>query len=221
MILKRFSATWESTIRSNNFLLVSNTCLVILTAILITLLLSRHERLVLVPPHLDSKMEVSWNSANEGYYKSFGMYVATLIGSVTPRTVKFVANSLGDFMAPPIYSKVRAQILSLANSPTFMHATSTNFFRPDSIVYEASTSRVFVLGKLVNAGFQEVADSEKPVIYEMRIRMHDGRPQITGFTSYSGTQAHTLKWLNNQSAAVRSKANTVLPPSSYGGSSKQ
>ena len=39
------------------------------------------ERIVLVPPMLDAKAEVAWNSANKEYIKGFGMYIATLVGT--------------------------------------------------------------------------------------------------------------------------------------------
>jgi conjugal transfer pilus assembly protein TraE len=210
MNLARFRSTWESTRRNNTVLLVSNLLLVIVLLTLSIMLTRRHERIVLVPPYMNTQMEVAWNSANEDYFKSFAMYVALCIGSVTPRTVQFVADAMGAFMAPEIYSKVRAQILSLSNDPTFNTSASTNYFTSEQLVYEASTSRVFVLGKLVTSGFRGTIDEQKPVIYEMRMHIENGRPMIHGFTSYPGTQPHTLKWLKSQPEDVQQKADTTL-----------
>lgn len=198
--------TWDMALRNNTGLLVSNVVLSLLLFISVTSNLSNHERIVLTPPHMDKKMEVAWNAASGEYMKSWGLYVATLIGNITPKNVNLVADAMGGFLDPSIYPQVRAQIKSLAEDPVFQRANAINYFAPEQAVYEVDSEKrqkVFVVGQLVTSSFEGLQQGArggdfKWVVYEMSLLMRDGRPVITEFTSYPGNQPHTQKWLQAQ-----------------------
>ena len=124
-------------------LLVSN---IILGAGMVYGLISisgERERIVLVPPTLDQKAEIAWKSANKEYVKSFGLYIATLVGNMQPKSSTIVLDAVSAFMDADIYTEFRRQIMTLIEDPVFKSSGSVISFQPNSIQYEAETNRVF------------------------------------------------------------------------------
>lgn len=209
--------TLELAIRNNIVLLVANVLMAICLVMSVAVNLSVHERIVLVPPYMDKKMDVSWKSANADYYKAWGLYATTLVGNVTPKTVNFVADAIGFLLHPSIYPKIRAQIKSLADDPVFQKANAINYFVPHDITYEVDADKkqkVFVAGQLITSSFEApnaltgARSDYKSVIYEMTFESSDGRPVIVDMTSYPGNQPHTIKWWASQQPSQVNKADT-------------
>lgn len=153
---------------------------------------SEHERLVLIPPYLDEKVQVAWDSANTEYLKSFGLYVATLVGSIQPRSADAIIEAVSAFMTPKLYVEFRQRAKALINDPIYKASGAAMSFQPREIRYEPDTGRVFVLGSLLTVS--AAGEESKEVIYEMGIQMKDGRPWVHHFTSYEGTKPRTLEW---------------------------
>lgn len=220
MKITELGKSWNLALRNNTFLLFANLGLTVALVMSVYGNLSTHERVVLVPNSLDHRMEISWKSANADYLKAQGLYVATLIGNVTPKNVQLVADGVGAFLAPDIYSSVRAQILSLADDPIFQHANAINYFAPEQVIYEidnAKHQKVFVVGSILSSSFNSVPGmpnlpDRKQVVYELSMDIVAGRPVITDFQSYSGGQAHTEKWKESQSQQQSRQTNAANKP---------
>lgn len=215
MKMSSLGKTWDLAVRNNTILLITNVILTVLLAFSVGVALSNRERVVLVPPHLDKKVEVAWHNASGEYLKSFGLYVVTLIGNVTPKNVVLVADSMGAFLDPAIYPQIRAQIKSLSEDPVFQKANAINYFAPEQAIYEVDSNKkqkVFIVGQLVTSSFENTPGSQnaradfKWVTYEMGVVMRDGRPVITEFTSYPGNVPHTAKWFASQSPTAVNRA---------------
>lgn len=200
MKLLKLSTNWTIAALNNRGLLVANIAMAITIPILAVMAFTQRERVVLVPPHLDKRVEVSWNAASGDYYKGWGLYVATLMGNLTPKNVKFTADVLSPMFAPEVYAPIRTKMLALLDDPNFVRANAFNFFTPRQVIYEAELKRVFVSGFLVTSAYNYVssgsASDTKPVVYEMDFTMRSGLPVITRFDSYEGTQPHTQAWLS-------------------------
>lgn len=207
MKMMRFVATWESSIRAVVILSVVLVLQGIALGIMSVKLYRHRERVVVMPPlalQEGRRMEIAWASANQEYSKSFGLYLATLIANITPENVTFVADSISTYFDSRIYSEVRTKILSLAQDEVWATSAQASYFAPRQVIYEDATERVFVVGDITTTGYGKLSD-KKPVIYEMIIRIRDGRPLVEHFTSYEGSQPHTVKWLLNQPEDVRAK----------------
>ncbi len=154
---------------------------------------NQHDRVVLVPPSLDKKAEIAWDHANKEYIKSFGLYMSTLVGNIQPKSSSVVLDSVSAFMDPGIYTDFRSQLLAIIEDPTFKASGSVISFLPQSIQYETETSRVFVTGSIITstAGSTKY---QKNVVYELTVRIREGRPWVTHFTSYEGTQIRSVNW---------------------------
>lgn len=165
----------------------------------IVTLSNSHERIVLVPPNLDQKAEIAWNSANKEYLKSFALYMAILVGNIQPKSSAVVLESVSAFMDPIIYTEFRRQLMAIIEDPMFKASGSVISFLPGSIHYEHETSRVFVPGTIItsSSGSQKYS---KQVTYEIGVRIRQGRPWVTHFTSYEGTIPRTVTWYTNRNS---------------------
>jgi conjugal transfer pilus assembly protein TraE len=211
--LIKFGRTWDFALKNNAVLLASNAVLVLAVLLLSVKAIFTHDRVVLTPPHMEEKMEVAWNEANAEYYKGFGLYAVTLIGNVTPKNAMFVAESLSMITAPKVYAPIRNRILALAKDPNFLKANTFNFFSPDQVIWEAGSSKVFVIGKITSSAYNAVLTNSiqfQNVVYEMKFEMRNGRPVIVGFNSYPGQQARTLKWLDNNKPPEAKESDLAL-----------
>ncbi|WP_294052991.1 TraE/TraK family type IV conjugative transfer system protein [Thiolapillus sp.] len=193
---RRFKKNWDASQKMISMLLVSTLVLAATLVILASKVATQHERVVLVPPHLDERMNVGWEQANKEYYKAWAMYVSMMIGNITPDNVDFITNNLSSMFNPKIYQSLKQQLLSLAKEPMFASGTSISYFTADQVIYEPATNKVFVVGEYISttATAASMLDSTRYVIMEFKISMQSGRPVINYFTSYPGRQPHTLKW---------------------------
>lgn len=194
MLMKKLMASWDG---AKQVAMASTLIAVLLAAgnlLLIIKIASMHERIVITPPHVERRMEVNWRSADAEYLKSIGHYFSMLTGNVTVKSAPVVADIVSAIVAPEIYPEVRTQIMALAKDPAFASSSGTVRFDADRIVYEPLTNKVFVLGVVstITSGGRTEA---RPRVYELQIRIAEGRPQIYAATNYEGKEARTQEWL--------------------------
>ena len=180
-------------------LLVSNAILGLGVVYALFTVNGQRERIVLVPPTLDAKAEIAWESANKEYIKSFGLYIATMVGNIQPKSSTVVLDGVSAFMDPQVYVEFRRQILTLIEDPVFKASGSVISFQPNASQYEIETSRVFISGTLITAtsGSQKY---QKQVTYELGVSIREGRPWISHFLSYEGSIPRTVSWHVNKQA---------------------
>jgi len=183
-----------STLRNQNvFLTISTVSLSIAVLIAVIGWVARHDRVVLVPPTLSTQASVEWRKADSGYIKSFGLYYATLMGSITPRNVEFLADQLSGITAPQIYPEIRRALLTLAENPQFRSGGSSSSFVAQSALFDAESGLTFVIGD--NQIYNIAGGVERnPMVYEMDIRIVEGRPMVFRLSNYSGSEPRTAQW---------------------------
>lgn len=190
--------TWENSIRAN--VMLSIACVITSSISLFSAYaaLTSHERIVIVPPGITTKTSVGWADADATYYKSFGMFVATLIGNITPANVEFVSKSLSGFMDSSVYTDVRKKMIALAASREFRETASATKFVPTAIAFEPDTHKVFVAGQMAVLTAQDTTKASDDLTYEMVIKISEGRPIVTAISSYPGIDPHDKAWLKRQ-----------------------
>lgn len=196
-------ATWEGSIKANIALSFLALILGVMELMTLHQMFSMRERVVLVPPVVDKTMSIGWDSANEDYIKSFGLYAAILVGNISASDAKFVADTLSKFVDHALYTDMRQKILAAADTRMFKEAAGATKFLPRDIYYEPETRKVFVSGSLdlVTAGNMQ----SQMVVYEMTIKVEGGKPMIYTFDSYPGIDPHTQKWLADHPVAPQPK----------------
>lgn len=188
--------TWEDTDSRNKLLIVSNIGMVFLCGMMFTKIMSTHEIVTMQPPALQGIAKIGVDSANAEYKKSWAIYVATLVGNVTPNNVSFISDTLSGMLDSKIYPKIRTQIAAMAKDPVFANNSTSLVFEPRSVVYEPKTDKVFVSGDLysLSAGGRTI---NRRMVYEMIVSIKDYRPVITHLDTYEG-HPRTEKWINDR-----------------------
>ena len=183
MLYKNFTSTWLSLHASNRFL--KFVCIFLMTLNLLTLVgwLKKDTAIVLIPPSLSEKSEVAKNKASEGYKKAWGMYVATLIGNVTPENADFVLESFTGMVTGEIRSLVSEQIAQELD--TLKQEKVSSSFDIVRVTYEPETDKVFVTGRnrMTGAGGKT---SPTEQTFEFKIDVKQYSPIITHMASYAG-----------------------------------
>lgn len=166
--------------------------------ILTILAFGKRERVVIVPPLINDRYEIAYDSANKNYHENWGLYVAQFMGNINPGNASFIEEGLQKQFSPKLYEEVRSEIMDQAER---MRQTGKSLrFYPDSIVFEKQSGKTFVTGK------QEIESStgavtEKEVVYEMKIEIQNGIPQVIAYDYYEGAP-RTQDYLAKHSATV-------------------
>lgn len=191
--------TWENSIKSNVALSISNAVLALATFTAVIHSYGVKDTVVLVPPVVDEKMTVGWNSANEAYIKSFSIYATTLIANITQTNVNFVVDALSQFMDTGVYTETRQTILAAAQSRLFKEAAGASKYVAKDAFYEKDTNKVFVIGEMtiLNAANNP---TQHAMIYEITIKIVDRRPVIFALDSYDGSEMHTVQWVKDHTS---------------------
>lgn len=198
MRIKIFSTTWERLKKISYMAHLSNIVLAAAVLLLAVGLLRKAPVVTLVPPGLTEEASIGLRTADANYMMSFGMYVASLTGNLTPNNVMLVADALGSIVEPQLYSKVRRELYALAQDPSFKDRGGALFFEPLGVLYDAPTGKVFVKGNQVSvtsAGKQ----SRSPFVYEIEVSVRDHMPMVVGFDKYTG-QPRTQEWQKRNKA---------------------
>lgn len=194
MKIKQMLGTMEGLASFSKFNLASNVFLSAAVFALAINQMGQHETTRLVPPNLDKAVKIGWNSADEEYLKSFGLYASVLMGNVTPKNVSFVADSVSAFVDPKIYPEVRKKMFVLANDPVFATNAGSVSWSAVAVSYEKESSKVFIIGSMESRSATGKITTE-PAVIEYVMHVRSGRPVIEAFDTYPGTNPKTLKWL--------------------------
>jgi conjugal transfer pilus assembly protein TraE len=193
MFLDKFKRKAKEATTVNGVLLLVASLASVASFMLSMKISSMHERVVVTPPHVTERMEIGWDSANQEYYKTFGLYLAGLIGNISPKNADFIIESLSGFIDSTIYSEVRTKLRAVTSDPAFIDSGTFTYFQANSVVYEADKNKVFVIGDLMTGSAARQARGQ-PIVYEFVITIKDGRPFVKSVNNYSGTDAKTELW---------------------------
>lgn len=192
MNLDLFRKNFDNLVSKNR--LYAATVVVLLVIVLMQewTIATQSTRMVIVPPYLDKAAKVGFSSADKDYYESFGLYVAELVGNLTPGSAPYVAKALGKLFGPGSYNIVKGKVLASAAEEK---ADGANFsFTAHRTIWQPATSTVFVEGHLHQINSSGVEVENIPYTFEMRVHIEAGQPVLSSFTDYPGP-AHTIAWL--------------------------
>lgn len=204
---KSFFNHFDQSINAAKTLVVVVIALVALNIFFGIALLRARTQTILVPPNLTEQVRIGYGVADAGYYKAWGLYVAEMIGNLTPGNADFVAKALGRLFAAEDYAKVHAAVLS--QGEMMRQNGVVSFFRADAVIWEPQTGRVFVTGERREASPTGVATSVETITYQMHVSMQAGQPVLDQFSVYGGA-AHTLEWEQTNSATPQQPASGAV-----------
>lgn len=144
---------------------------------------ARDEIVVLVPPKLGHETRIAEAQADADYKRSWALFVAQQLGSVTPANAKFLRPTLGPLLSAGIYTDVMVRLESELEK--VRRDRLTLWFEPREVIFEEPRNRVFVHGLAVTRTLVG-AESRDPVTYEMQIAIENFRPRIDFLNTYRG-----------------------------------
>jgi len=183
MKLTDYVNTWEGSLRENRhsrWLLLLAVVIILVQALALA---NKDTTVVLVPPQLEERGQVSGSAASTSVYVSWGTYIATLLGNVTPQTVEMMAGNVGQHLSPAMYRSVLDQLNEQAK--TLKEEQLSVSFVPTITRWEESVEAVVVTGDMITRG---VRGGEQRVTrtYEMRFIVQNYRVLLDHLRTFDG-----------------------------------
>jgi conjugal transfer pilus assembly protein TraE len=183
MNLQDYLKTWEGTSRENIVGRVVIIAQAVALIIAILSVVSTKERVILTPYTMHDNGWVEEGTASDSYRESWGFYLATLLGNVTPTRVKFIKTRLEPLLAPEIHASTMEAIERQAQM--IQENRYTYRFEPISVEVERATNKVFITGR----SYTKIAtgeESNKEKTYEFVINVSNYLPVIYGISVNEG-----------------------------------
>ena len=179
MTLADFLATWRGLPLENRLHRLAVLGLIGSNLITAVALLRADHTVVLVPPVLEGQVSVARESASQEVKEAWALFVAELLGNVSPSSAEFIQKAVDPLLAPslrrPVLEVMAAQIREIQRERVSMS------FNVRAIAYDPPTDRVFVTGVQTTSG-----PGGKPVA-RTRTRTYE---LIVGFAHYRPVVRH-------------------------------
>ena len=181
MTLSDFLSTWRGLTLENRLHRLAVLGLIGTNLVIAVALLRAERTVVLVPPVLEGQVSVARAQASQEVKEAWALFVAELLGNVSPTGAEFLEKALDPLLAPslrrPVLEVMDQQVREIQRERVSMT------FQPRSISYDAAGDRVFVTGIQTTRG-----PAGKPVArvrtYEMTVGFANYRPVIRHLDVY-------------------------------------
>lgn len=169
--------------KDNRALRLALVVLVVANVILVFAQVFRSQIVTIIPSNSMVKSTYTATSADEGALSSWGMYVAELLGNVTPATADFTADSLGHILAPSIYKQVMAGV---ADQVAKIKADQLTLrFDMAAVKFNAAKRAVYVSGWLSTTD-SHGSQQRQERTFEIYFDVVNYQPRVIGLQSYDG-----------------------------------
>ena len=153
-----FLKSWQGTQLENRWQRFLIAVLVLSNLLLAVAAFSRNTVVAIQPPTLSEPAEVSRNQATQPYLESWGLYLAELMGNVTPGNVSFIRVAIEPLLSPAVYQQVVDALEIQARQ--IREDRVTLKFQPRQVEYEYETGHVCVTGYSLVSGPSEMSSAK-------------------------------------------------------------
>ncbi len=196
MNLGAFLATWRGLTLENRIHRITLLGLIVTNLLTAVALLHAERTVVLVPPRLEGQVNIARDSASQEVKESWALFVAELLGNVSPSSAEFIQKAVDPLLAPalrrPVLEVMAEQVREIQRERVSMS------FNVRAIAYDPPTDKVFVTGIQTTSG-----PGGKPVA---RTRTYE---LIVGFAHYRPVIRHLDVYPEEPRVGERAKS---LPP---------
>lgn len=208
MNFMKFRQTWANTVGQKNAFQVTTLALTATVVMLSILLFTKDKTIVLVPPVINESVELSQKTAASGFKKTWGLYLAGLIGNVKPGNADLIVTELQSLMRPDVLQAFKS---ALAQQLEQIRRDQLSVeFEATQIYYEKESDRVFVLGKSNITG--PLGKSGKfQRVFEFGIEVKSFAPVVTFLDTYEG-DPHTTAWRDREEKRAQREAEKGVKP---------
>jgi len=182
MIYDRWIRNWKSAL-AENFFLRSVTLLLGISLVITTLMLSvKSQRILLVPPQITKEFWIERDRVSPEYMEQMGVFIATLVGNLSPGNAEFNINMLIKHYLDPARNNPEVVRELLGQAAYIKKNNITQAFFPSSIsIVDSANMKVRVEGSsIMNVGTARV--SGEKVSYLIRFDARDYKLYVEEFT---------------------------------------
>lgn len=183
MLADKYKVSWSGMVAESRFKTILVVLLAVTNLIAAVGWFKTRETVILIPQHLDEKVEISYNHASKGYKKAWALSITQLVGNISPTNVEFLLDNLSSMLSPEVFQQLRGRLVKQIQD--IKEEQLSISFETQNIAYEPSTDKVFVYGEIQAVGPSRVV-RKKMRTYEYQITMRFGRPWVTSFALYTG-----------------------------------
>lgn len=141
------------------------------------------QRVIVVPPVVNSKLEISGDKVSDDYIKAFMRYTCALAFNYTPATARTQFSELLALLSPEYYPEGKKLLYGLVDSVEA--ARVSNSFILHKLSIDAKKSEIEVVGRNLRfAEDKKVEDTARAYIFNYKVS--DGRFMITGLKEKEG-----------------------------------
>ena len=183
MTLNEFLSTWRGTTLENRVWRIAILVLAVANLVLVGLVGQVERTVVLVPPVLEGEVTIARAHASQEVEEAWGLFVAELLGNVSPATVESLTRVLDPLFAAGLR---RALMKAITEQTEAIKRENVSMrFSPRQVSYDTATRTIFVTGTHRTEGpaAQPVSNERT---YEVRVEFRNYRPLITHLDIYRG-----------------------------------
>lgn len=192
-----FLTTWEGLQLENRWSRICTASLLLIVVLLSIKILRKETIIVLQPGTLTTEAWVASKGSSQSYKEAWGLFLAQLVGNVTPNSLEFIKERLQPLLAPKVYQEVMDEVNIQAQQ--IKKDRLSLRFEPKSVEYEVATGKVFVCGTSFENGAGGRSELRSDRTYEFVITINNYGPLITSISTYSGPP-RTVELLQEQTS---------------------
>ena len=220
MRISLFAKKWRDSENAKTVFMLTTVLLLVVVIMQQYKINSQHERIVIVPPHLDKKAEIAWKSASQNYLNDFALYLASQISSTTPKNVDYILGAMESYFHPEVWQSLKPQLLAIRDNPNYIGITNpvSQFTPTGGVIYEPETDKIFVVGELRTTAYGKQGKIDtigvSSAVYEMKITTDGGLPKVLEWYAYPGealTQEYKARKPGDYAKSVAERPIAPLP----------
>jgi len=184
MLLKSMSQSFDGMRGENKFLRIAIAGLIVTNLFVSCSAINKDEIVTVVPPTLTERSWVSKVDSSAEYVDAWAMYIAMLLGNVSPENAEVVKDAIGPILAPDIYQQVM-DVLEKQIHAIRQDRVSLSF-EPQKVLRDAANAnKFFVTGRAVTQG--PAGDKRRTNrTYEFELKIRDYKPVISWMSTNTG-----------------------------------
>jgi conjugal transfer pilus assembly protein TraE len=176
-----FKRTWDGVNAENRFQRSVILGLIVTNVITAGLAWRTERSVVLVPPDMSAEVELTRNAASSRMLEAWGLYLAELLGNVTPQNADFIKQVISPLLAAEIYRSVIDAMEEQIKDIKLDHVTTS--FKPQHVLYEPESRKCFVSGDMNTVGPNGKGESRGRT-YEFVLSIRNYRPRLEHIDVY-------------------------------------
>ena len=203
MLFGKMQETFDGMRNDNRFMRIVIVGLLVSNVVVGCNALTKDSIVTVVPPTLTEKGWLSSNQASQEMTEAWALYIATMLGNVTPSNAEVIKNAIGPILDSSIYQEVM-EVLD-KQIQLIRQDRVTLSFEPAKILRDnVNRNKLYVSGVSISEG-PSGAKKRTDRTYEFEIIIKNYQPRLTWIGTNSG-EARTQDVIEREKAAAAKQA---------------